>query len=95
MNIRIIFLFYSILVFLISPFYIIKHIKKVKSLTGRIIAILGGTSIFLSTIFSLGIVIYQAEIWLWGFIICFIISVLCILITVLRGLLVRPEGRNV
>lgn len=84
MDVRIIFLCYSILTFLTSPFYIVKIIKKVKTLTGRIIVILGGTSMVLSTIFSLGIVIHQTGLWLWGFNICFLISVLCVLCTILR-----------
>lgn len=72
----IIFLIYSAMVFIFSPFYIVKVIKetKGKSLFANITIILGGTSIVMSAFFSLGIAIYKTKTWIWGFIICLVIS---------------------
>lgn len=73
-GIKMVFLLYSIFMFLISPFYIVRLIKKVKTPTGGVLILIGGTSIFLSVLFSLGIAMYQSKIFFLGFIICLIIG---------------------
>lgn len=76
----IVFLIYGVMVFMLSPLYIIKVIKRIKekSFFINIAIILGGTSIVMSAFFSLGIAIYKTKTTIWGFIICLIISVISI-----------------